>query len=73
MNEDKQDTAVDATAGGIEYFREIRQLTNHWARPSGVRAYYWYLTFDGATALQELASQCQEVMSCAYYDPVPPD
>jgi 2'-5' RNA ligase len=58
---------------GQERFRQIRQLRNHWSRPIGARAYYWYLTFEDSPELHSLARQCQEAIAFPYYDLVPLD
>lgn len=56
----------------LERFRRIRSLHNHWARPIGPRAYYWYLTFENYTELHSLARECQQEISFPYYDLTPP-
>jgi len=56
----------------LERFRTIRRLRNHWSRPIGPPAYYWYLTFEEHTELQSLASKCQQAISFPYYDLTPP-
>ena len=58
---------------GLERFRGIQRLHNHWARPAGPRAYYWYLTFETSAELQSVARQCQAAIAFPYYDltPVP--
>jgi 2'-5' RNA ligase len=56
----------------LERFRTIRWLTNHWARPVGPRAYYWYLTFERFSDLHSLAERCQRVISFPHYDLTPP-
>ena len=58
---------------GLERFRRIQWLHNHWARPAGPRAYYWYLTFEKSARLQSLARECQAAIAFRYYDltPVP--
>ena len=55
----------------LERFRNIRWLTNHWARPVGPRAYYWYLTFERFPDLHSLAEQCQRAISFPHYDLTP--
>jgi len=52
-------------------FRKLRHLTNHWARPGGPRAYYWYLTFENAVQLHDLAARCQQAISLPHYDLTP--
>jgi 2'-5' RNA ligase len=56
----------------LERFRNIRWLTNHWARPVGPRAFYWYLTFDRSADLHSLAERCQRAISFPHYDLTPP-
>jgi 2'-5' RNA ligase len=56
----------------LERFRKIQWLTNHWARPIGPRAYYWYLTFDHSSGLRYLAERCQREISFPHYDLTPP-
>lgn len=53
-------------------FRDIRQLRNHWARPAGPPAYYWYLTFEDAPQLRALARHFQQAIAFPYYDLTPP-
>ena len=62
-----------ADRDGLEHFRTIQWLHNHWARPAGPRAYYWYLTFESSPALHSLARECQDAIAFPYYDltPVP--
>jgi hypothetical protein len=55
----------------LERFRSIRRLRNHWSRPIGPHAYYWYLTFEDCPELQSLARKCQKVISFPYYDLTP--
>ena len=57
--------------GELERFRSIEWLHNHWARPAGPRAYYWYLTFEDSPGLQSLARECQEGIAFPYYDLTP--
>lgn len=57
----------------LERFRRIRWLTNHWARPVGPRAYYWYLTFERFSDLHALAERCQRAISFPHYDLTPRD
>jgi len=64
--------SVDAPSEELDRFRSIRLLINHWARPIGPRAYYWYLTFESASDLHFLAEECQRAISFPYYDPTPP-
>jgi len=67
------DAADLAGRDGLERFRAIRWLHDHWARPAGPRAYYWYLTFGNSPALHALAGECQQAIAFPYYDltPVP--
>jgi 2'-5' RNA ligase len=55
----------------LERFRNIRSLHNHWSRPIGPRAYYWYVTFENCPELHSLARKCQEAISFPYYDLTP--
>lgn len=57
----------------LQRFRSIQWLHNHWARPAGRRAYYWYLTFENSPELHALARECREAIAFPYYDltPVP--
>lgn len=64
-----QETAGEA--GGLERFRSVQRLRNHWSRPVGPRAYYWYLTFEQSLQLHSLAAECQEVIAFPYYDLIP--
>jgi 2'-5' RNA ligase len=57
---------------GFERFMGLRELTNHWARPTGSPSYYWYLTFEDSSNLQYHARRCQEAISFPYYDLIPP-
>lgn len=52
----------------IERFRNIRLLRDHWSRPIGPRAYYWYLTFESCPELHSLVQKCQKLISFPYYD-----
>ena len=67
------DAADLADLDGLERFRTIQWLHNHWARPIGPRVYYWYLTFSNSPALHALAGECQQAIAFPYYDltPVP--
>jgi 2'-5' RNA ligase len=65
------DTPDLAGLEGLERFRSIQWLHNHWARPAGPRAYYWYLTFENSAELQSLARQCQAAIAFPYYDLTP--
>lgn len=55
----------------LERFRNIGSLRNHWSRPIGPPAYYWYLTFEDHPELHSLAQACQEAISFPYYDLTP--
>jgi 2'-5' RNA ligase len=57
--------------GELERFRRIKRLHNHWSRPIGPRAYYWYLTFEQSPGLHSLATECQKATAFPYYDLVP--
>lgn len=54
-----------------ERFKGLRFLGNHWSRPPGPRAYYWYLTFENCEVLHSLVRKCQEAISFPYYDLIP--
>lgn len=56
----------------LERFRNLRWLRNHWSRPIGPRAYYWYLTFEDSPELRSLARECQKAIAFPYYDLTPP-
>lgn len=67
---------VGRSSPELEYFRKVRRLANHWARPGGGpenRSFYWYLTFSRAPQLRELTRQCQQAISFPYYDLTPLD
>ncbi|MBB5958895.1 hypothetical protein FHS29_005504 [Saccharothrix tamanrassetensis] len=56
-------------------FFSLDRMQNHWVRPewpSGRRAYYWMLPFDG-TELVQLAKQCQARLEHQRFDLVPLD
>lgn len=53
---------------GLESFRNIRWLRNHWSRPVGPRSYYWYLTFEDSFELHNVTKKCQEAIAFPYYD-----
>jgi 2'-5' RNA ligase len=55
----------------LERFRGIRRLHNHWSRPIGRPAYFWYLTFEKCAHLHSLARECQKAISFPYYDLTP--
>ena len=55
----------------VQEFRNLRSLTNHWARPIEPPAYYWYLTFEHSTELQAAALRCRQAISFPYYDLTP--
>jgi len=60
----------------LDRFRSIRHLTNHWEkgrRRRNGRVFYWFLTFDGAQALRDLVTRCQQEMTLPYYDHVSDD
>jgi 2'-5' RNA ligase len=54
-----------------ERFRKLKFLTDHWSRPAGPRAYYWYLSFGMSPQLRFLVKQCQELIAFPYYDLIP--
>lgn len=49
-------------------FREIRSLRNHWSRPIGSQAYYWYLTFENSPELLARVREYQQAVAYPYYD-----
>jgi 2'-5' RNA ligase len=61
----------DSAADGLECFRSIQTLHNHWSRPAGPPAYYWYLTFERSPELHSLVTECQEAISFPFYDLIP--
>src|SRR5580658_3168253 len=56
---------------GSAGFRSIRSLRDHWSRPAGPPAYYWYLTFENTPELRALASEYQDSAAYPYYDRTP--
>jgi 2'-5' RNA ligase len=62
----------EPSEGELEPFGNIRLLRNHWSRPIGPRAYYWYLTFATAPGLHALTAECQRPIAFPYYDLIPP-
>lgn len=52
-------------------FQDFRSLRNHWSRPIGPRAYYWYLTFENAPELRARAREYQQAITYPYYDKTP--
>jgi len=74
MRETNSDDAREfANSEVLERFRKVQRLTNHWSRPIGRRAYYWYLTFENSPELHSLVRKCQEAIAFPYYDPTSPD
>jgi len=67
-----EDAPTSANPEEFERFRTLRRLINHWSRPLGPRAYYWYLAFENSSELHSLAKQCQSAISFPYYDLTPP-
>jgi len=65
------ETETSDALEGLERFRNIKRLHNHWSRPAGPRSYYWYLTFENYPELHSLAEECQRAISFPYYDLVP--
>lgn len=65
------ETTSFANPEELERFRNIRWLRNHWSRPVGPRAYYWYLTFEDCPELHSVARECQKAIAFPYYDVVP--
>lgn len=57
--------------GELERFRSIQRLHNHWSRPAGRQAYYWYLTFEHSPQLHSLIVECQKAIAFPYYDLTP--
>ncbi|SEC15730.1 2'-5' RNA ligase family protein [Streptomyces sp. 2314.4] len=57
-------------------FDQVEEMNNHWDRPGwagNTRAYYWMLTFPGATALIDHARQCQSALSHLSLDSIDED
>lgn len=69
---DSAGTPSFAISEEVERFRNLRWLKNHWSRPIGPRAYYWYLTFENSPELHSLARECQQAIAFPYYDLTPP-
>ena len=67
----RSDSRDSANLEELERFQNIRWLRNHWARPIGPRAYYWYLTFEDSPELHSLVRDCQERIAFPYYDLTP--
>jgi hypothetical protein len=70
----EQDKVGHPSAGNLEElerFRNIRWLRDHWSRPIGPPAYYWYLTFENSPELHDLARRCQKAITFPYYDLTP--
>jgi len=67
------DDVAGRSADKLDHFRKTRWLHNHWSRPIGPRAYYWYLTFENSEELHSLARHCQEAISFPYYDQIAMD
>lgn len=68
---DNPQVASVAHQDSRQSFGDIRSLRNHWSRPPGPSAYYWYLTFERCRQLHAAASQCQKAIAFPYYDLVP--
>lgn len=66
------DSRNPASLEELERFRNLRWLRNHWSRPIGPCAYYWYLTFEDSPELHALSRECQERIAFPYYDLTPP-
>jgi 2'-5' RNA ligase len=72
---------VAESAASIEndwlQFSRLDEMKNHWQREGwwpGRSGYYWYLTFEGAPALHELARACQTaIQDDTTYDLTPID
>src|SRR6266702_3122741 len=73
MTSSGDDRGRDADPDEQQRFRSLRALTNHWSRPIGRPAYYWYLTFEHSAELQSVASRCQQAIGFPYYDLTPVD
>ncbi|MFI7174784.1 2'-5' RNA ligase family protein [Streptomyces spororaveus] len=57
-------------------FTRIGRMSDHWDRPgwtAGHRAYYWMVTFAGASGLVDEALSCQNALAELAMDPVPAD
>jgi 2'-5' RNA ligase len=67
------DEGFESNPGEQQRFRNLRSLTNHWSRPKGQPAFYWYLTFEHSPELQSTASRCQHAIAFPYYDLTPAD
>lgn len=70
-------SGADQTTGAAdadwETFSGLHQMKNHWDRAGwhpGRMAYYWYLSFRNAHAVQVLAADCQAVVDGPHFDTV---
>ncbi|MFK0017004.1 2'-5' RNA ligase family protein [Streptomyces sp. NPDC091027] len=57
-------------------FTEVRRMKSHWDRPGwadGRRAFYWMLTFPGATGLIRRTQHCQDELAHLGMDSIPSD
>lgn len=70
-NDQGMDPARFTGPEDLERFRNIQSLHNHWSRPAGPPAYYWYLTFENCPELHVLVRECQDAISFPYYDLTP--
>ncbi|MFI0218235.1 2'-5' RNA ligase family protein [Streptomyces lydicus] len=72
-------TLVDASViAGHEWaaFGKVSEMVNHWDRPgwtASTRAYYWMITFPGASALIQRARQCQQALRSLAFDDIAED
>ncbi|MFC5253442.1 2'-5' RNA ligase family protein [Streptomyces nigrescens] len=57
-------------------FGDVSEMVNHWDRPgwtASTRAYYWMITFPGASALIQRARQCQQALRSLAFDDIADD
>ncbi|WP_328732808.1 2'-5' RNA ligase family protein [Streptomyces caniferus] len=57
-------------------FGNVSEMVNHWDRPgwtASTRAYYWMITFPGASALIQRARQCQQALRSLAFDDIDED
>lgn len=57
-------------------FDAVKKMKNHWDRPgwsATTRAYYWMLTFAGATPLIDQIRYCQAQLKHLDFDPIDKD
>ncbi|MBV9449616.1 MAG: 2'-5' RNA ligase family protein [Streptosporangiaceae bacterium] len=68
---DNVNAPSSAGSADRERFRTLRWLHDHWSRPIGRPAYYWYLTFGSSLELHRIVRICQEAIAFPYYDLLP--